>query len=316
MATDSTPVAGTKRPHDASDDAPHKKRRVHHELQHVQQRPKDIEPAPQDAVFVQGQILKSISSALAMAGYDSVKPTALEMFRAQVEEYMLQFLKHARTSMHASRRTKPTALDFASALAHTPNTHTASLLKSQLGLQLPEDISYPSIPEPDAAPPPAPDFSTLLQPLIEQRPPRWIPSHFPALPPQHAWKQTPVFPEREKNARRMREKATQEGMLAEQALRRLAAAAKSSAMHAEKRRSSVLSGEGKMREPTRAQKRGSKAHEDTFADVLREIGGTDEAMEVDEATNIRDGMDLGMPEGVMVNYDLSHWRRQQRGLRA
>ncbi|EME82958.1 uncharacterized protein MYCFIDRAFT_211209 [Pseudocercospora fijiensis CIRAD86] len=318
MASDPEPaVAGTKRPHDALDDAPQKRRRVRRgALRHVQQRPTDIELAPQDPVFVQGQILKSISAALVMAGYDSVKPSALEMFRAQVEEYMLQFLKQARTSMHANRRTRPTALDFASALAQTPITHTASLLEPQLDLELPEDISYPSIPEPDHAPPQAPDFSTLLQPLIEQKPPTWIPNHFPALPPQHAWKQTPVFPAREKDARQMRKKATEEGMLAEQALRKLAAAAKTSAMHAEKRRSSVLSGEGRAREPARSHKQGTKVHEDTFGDVLREVGGVEDAMELDGATNVRDGMDQGMPEGVMVNHDLVHWRRQQRGLRA
>lgn len=81
--------AGVKRPHSsstASGQIPHKKRRVHHVLQHVQTRPKDIEPAPQDPVFAQGQLLKSIGAALLMAGFDSVKASALEMFRAEVEE--------------------------------------------------------------------------------------------------------------------------------------------------------------------------------------------------------------------------------------
>lgn len=81
--------AGIKRPHSSStvaDQAPHKKRRVHHVLRHVQVRPKDIELAPQDPVFAQGQLMKSIGAALVMAGFDSVKPSALEMFRAQVEE--------------------------------------------------------------------------------------------------------------------------------------------------------------------------------------------------------------------------------------
>ncbi|KXT15694.1 hypothetical protein AC579_133 [Pseudocercospora musae] len=321
MASDSEPepaIAGTKRSHDASDGAPQKKRRVRRgALRHVQQRPIGIEIAPQDPVFVQGQIIKSISAALVIAGFHSVKASALEMFRGQVEEYMLQFLKQARISMHANRRTRPTALDFASALAQTPNTHTASLLRPQLDLELPEDISYPSIPEPDHAPPQAPDFSTLLQPLIEQKPPTWIPNHFPALPPQHAWKQTAVFPAREQDARKIREKATKEGMLAEQALRKLAAAAKTSAMHAEKRRNSVLSGEGRDRATARPQKQRIRVHEDTFGDVLREIGGVEDAMELEGgATNVREGMDLGMPEGVMVNHDLAHWRRQHGGLRA
>ena len=80
--------AGLKRPHsDSVDDAQARKRiRVRRRLRHVQNKPQHIEPAPQDAVFVQGQLLRSISAALAMVGFDSVKPTALEMFRASVEE--------------------------------------------------------------------------------------------------------------------------------------------------------------------------------------------------------------------------------------
>lgn len=92
MAPQPTPSpahAGVKRPHSSSTvsgQVPHKKRRVQHTLHRVQNRPKDVEPAPQDPVFAQGQLLKSIGAALVMAGFDSVKPSALEMFRAQVEE--------------------------------------------------------------------------------------------------------------------------------------------------------------------------------------------------------------------------------------
>lgn len=109
----------------------------------------------------------------------------------------------------------------------------------------------------------------------------------------------------------MREKATEEGMLAEQALRKLAAAAKTGAMKVEKRRSSALSGEGKAREPRSQQRRGRAEHDDTFADVLKDIGGTDEAMDLSletQADRAKDGVDLGMPEGVAVNYEMGHWR--------
>ena len=59
---------------------------VHHHLHHVQQLPDAVEPAPQDPEFAEGQLLKSIGAALTLAGFDSVKPTALEMFRAHTEE--------------------------------------------------------------------------------------------------------------------------------------------------------------------------------------------------------------------------------------
>lgn len=109
----------------------------------------------------------------------------------------------------------------------------------------------------------------------------------------------------------MRERATQEGLLAEQALRKLAAAAKTGAMNVEKRRGSVLRGEGKARDPKSSQRAGRREHEDTFADVLKDIGGSDEAMDLgldDAAETTKQGVDLGMPEGVAVNYDMSHWR--------
>ena len=289
MAEDSR-EKGTKRPHSSTSEStstgPVKKRRIHHALRHVQQIPKDIEPAPQDPIFAQGQLLKSISAALVMAGYDSVLPTALEMFRSHVEEYMLKFLAYTRTSMHNNRRTTPTALDFASSLANMPSSHLPQLLLPQLALDVPEDISYPSIPEPEPAPAPTNDFSKLLEPLIEHSPPAWVPRHFPQLPPKHAWKETPVFPEREKDSRKLREKATEEGVLAEQALRKLAAAAKTSAINAEKHRNNALRGEGKARDPARSGGRaGVRVHEDTFAEMLKDVGGGDEATELasDEA---------------------------------
>jgi len=230
------------------------------------------------------------------------------MFRSHAEEYMLRLMRHVKISMQGARRTTPTAQDFSMAMSLMPNAREASLLRPQLSHSLPENISYPPISEPDPAPPAAPDFSALLQPLTTARLPKYVPKHFPQLPPRHAWMETPVFPEREKDARKMREKATEEGMMAEQALRKLAAAAKSGALKAEKRRSSALSGPGKVRGGVRA---GVGGEEDAFADVLKDIGGLDESDDVamDGAHDAReDGIDVGMPEGVVVNCDMGHWR--------
>ena len=232
--------------------------------------------------------------------------------------------------MSTNRRTKPTAADFASALALMPNTSTASLLTPQLKLQVPELISYPSIPEPDPPPSPAPDFSALLQPLVNTETPRYIPSHFPQLPPRHAWMHTPVYAEREKDARRMREKATEEGILAEQALRKLAAAAKSGAVKAEKRRLDVLSGPGRKisnagsggRDSGKeAKRRESEVREEMFAEMMKQVTGDrgdadeDAVMDlgVDGVRELQEeGMDVGMPEGVVVNWDMGGWRRGGR----
>lgn len=57
-----------------------------HQLSHTQRLPPHTEAAPQDETFIQAQLLRSICTALTIVGYDSVKPSALEMFRAEVEE--------------------------------------------------------------------------------------------------------------------------------------------------------------------------------------------------------------------------------------
>jgi len=203
------------------------------------------------------------------------------------------------------------AQDFSMALSLMPNTRTASLLKPHLRARVPERVSYPSIPDPAPAEAPTPDFSALLRPLTTARLPNHIPAHFPALPPKHTWMHTAVYPERETDARKMREKATQEGMLAEQALRKLATAAKAGALQAERRRSSALSGPGKARNATGAPKR-TEDRRDAFADLMKEIGGVDEEGDLggmDGADGVvEDGIDTGMPEGVVVNHDMGHWR--------
>ena len=76
----SIPQNALKRPRVAST-----VKRTHH-LSHIQHLPAATEPAAQDATFIQAQLLRSICTALTIVGYDSVKPSALEMFRAELEE--------------------------------------------------------------------------------------------------------------------------------------------------------------------------------------------------------------------------------------
>nr|POE56255.1 transcription initiation factor tfiid subunit 8 [Quercus suber] len=289
------------------DERPTKKQRVHHAIHHTQPVPSHLEPATQDPVFVQGQLLKAISAALVVAGFDGVNSTALEMFRSHTEAYMLKFLEYAKTSMHVSRRSKATAVDFALALSLMPNTATASRVQPQLALKLPDGVACPSIPQPNQELSPAPDFSHLLSALAPSDQKDYIPKHFPLLPPRHAWMETPVFLEREIDSRKMREKATQEGMLAEQALRKLAAAAKAGAMKAERNRTSMLRGPGRSSNTKRQAKK-----EEIFTDLLKDIGASEEAEDAEKNVDVAMGsveVDVGMPEGVVVNYDMGHWRR-------
>ncbi|KAK5161517.1 hypothetical protein LTS14_001313 [Recurvomyces mirabilis] len=301
-------------PSSAARERPREKRQVVRNLQHTQHRPEHVEPVPPSAAFTQAQMLKSIGAALTAAGFDGVQPAALEMFRSHTEEYMLHFATYIRTSMNSGRRMTPIAQDFSMALSLTPNTASASLLRPQLQLPLPESISYPSIPEPDPAEPALPDFSGLLHSLTSRSQPGYIPSHFPALPPKHSWQQTPVFPKREKDVRQMREEATKEGMLAEQALRKLATAAKAGAEKAEKRRGNILSGPGKARGGVSGKWAAGK--EESFADLLSDGGVVGEGgVRMGQAGDR--GSNEGGTDNAVVNYDLSHWRRggQRRGAR-
>jgi Transcription factor TFIID complex subunit 8 C-term len=132
--------------------------------------------------------------------------------------------------MLAARRTAPIATDFESAFqaAQVPTP------EDQLPPRIRRKLSSP----PSLLPTPPPDdfFNTHelpesilganLNPKQEKRRDPHIPSSFPAFPSQHTFRDTPVLPPRERDPRRIRELATEEGRLGEQALRKLAGAAK------------------------------------------------------------------------------------------
>ncbi|KAF2092231.1 hypothetical protein K490DRAFT_20106, partial [Saccharata proteae CBS 121410] len=170
-------------------------------------------------------LMRAISVTLSAVGFDSVKPSALEAFRAEVDEYMRHFLSDVKTSMQICRRGRPLPQDFAHALAQSG--FKPSDLESQLQLPIPPSITQPPIPPP----PPEDDAPPQLEEILgeelsgvsekTQRP--YIPTHLPAFPSKHTWQSTPVFSARETDPRKIREKATKEGVMAEQALRKLMA---------------------------------------------------------------------------------------------
>ena len=96
-------------------------------------------------------------------------------------------------------------------------------------------------------------------------------------------------------------------MLAEQALRKLAAAAKAGALKADakRRNEQALSGPGKARGVPKRP-----TNEDIFADLLKEIDPR-EGDDQDEGEKTRaDG--LKSSEGMMVNSDTAYWRGGKR----
>lgn len=143
-----------------------------------------------------------------------------------------------RRSMTASRRTVPIPPDF-------------KCVAGALDGQIPNDElrPYRNMPEtnPPLLPTPPPEDvfhkqielpSELLGPELDgtdqRRRQKHIPSSLPAFPSTHTYRATPVYPTRVKDPRHIRELATEEGKISEQALRKLAGAMKlENAIHTE-----------------------------------------------------------------------------------
>ena len=137
----------------------------------------------------------------------------------------MHFLTHVRHSMLSSRRTRPIPQDFLQALhshqlplraliPHLDPPVSSSLSQFTLGTEGPlsEEGQFSS-------------QDALLNREPDRKPKLYIPRHFPELPSTYTYRETPQFPEREKDPRKIRELATEEGRLGEEALRRLLSAA-------------------------------------------------------------------------------------------
>lgn len=138
---------------------------------------------------------------------------------------MAHYLADVRVSMLSCRRTQATPQDFLQAL-HTHQLSLRSLLphlhppvppsKSQFTLE--KELSQPLVHH----------HSRFLGPALagnpNERAKHFVPKHFPDLPSRHTYKATADFPHRESDPRKVRERATEEGRLGEEALRKLAGA--------------------------------------------------------------------------------------------
>lgn len=217
------------------------------------------------------------------------------------------FLETVGMSMLASRRNVPIPQDFVLALAQLGIS--PAQLEEQLRLKIPNDISAPEIL------PPAPDeptpvdlrsmLGTALCESMQSTHPQ-IPSHFPPLPSKHTWKDTQYIAAREKDPRKIRELAIQEGILAEQALRKLAAAANKPRSMSQRTASTT-----------------EKNKQAIWQDALAAIVG-DETRDTQQSND----MDISMTDGaddqmgkhkeapkqadrtaMVINYDRAHWRK-------
>ena len=148
---------------------------------------------------------------------------------------------------------------------------------------------------------------------VTERIRRYVPSHFPALPPQHAWKSTPVFPERESDQRRLRERGVEEGVLAERALRRLASASRSRDLEIVAKKGEGGNGlRGERKLASRGHGRREVDGAAMFAEMLRDVGQSGRNANDESGNSLRtteEGLEFGGQEGVVVNWDTGGWRR-------
>jgi len=269
---------------------------VHHATKVKQQNAVESLSGVHDEAFFEAQLLRSISLALSAVGFDSVKPTALEAFRAEVVSFMQYYLNHVCHSMQSSRRTEPTPQDFISALVGV-DVLSHELIE-QVKLRLPAEVTQPPIAPADHDDPPSKPLDGLLGSQLADPATRrkWIPAHLPELPSKHTYQHTPIYTKRENNARRIRELATEEGVMAEQAMRKLL----------------IKGGHGHAKIPF-ATKKAEQVWGDTMA-AMMDLDNEQRARE-DEG-DFEDFGDRQLDEydtAMLVNYESRYWRSGARG---
>ncbi|KAL4915832.1 hypothetical protein BDW62DRAFT_212399 [Aspergillus aurantiobrunneus] len=185
------------------------------------------EPAIADESYVDQIMSRIIGQSLQSSGFDIADPLAVESFRDAAEEYLLRLASYVRASMLSSRRIQPIPHDFEYALKR----HSLPVDSLLPYLQLPQNAE--PIPTQLLSPPPEDedDFKILpsLEPHLSGENDRarsaYIPKHFPDFPSKHTYRHTPVFTDRERDPRKIRERAADDGRHGEEALRKLARAA-------------------------------------------------------------------------------------------
>ncbi|KAF2125879.1 hypothetical protein P153DRAFT_299314 [Dothidotthia symphoricarpi CBS 119687] len=329
-------IAGMKRAHAAETvptyGEPHaKKRKVLHKLHHTQPVQHIIDPiSAEDGLgdakdFFDSQLRRAIAIQCRSVGFEGARPDALEDFRALVDSYMTKFLAQVRMSMTSARRTETVPYDWIFALTNVGLRGSGSLEPHFDTGEIPPSLLQPHFepPAPPEAPPP--DTDALLGPELsgkadkETRP--YIPKHFPPFPSKHTYKATPVFTTRENDPRKIREKATEEGILAEQSLRKLMAAQKAGIQ-----KQSV----GK-RKRSKRMKESDKLWQEAMTDLLQDEKEREKDEERRRAREAEDDDDdwntsmesrlrqptmdriVNLEEGVHVNYEQRFWKKSARG---
>lgn len=210
----------------------------YHHRHRIQHRPAFVpgEPALLPTELLDKLLVESIKTICEEQAYKQevlepqIESVALEALRSAADEFVQNLCQKVCRSMNAARRHSPIAPDFDAAFY-------------ALDLPLPDDQLFPFATKPEInrpllpTPPPDDEFHhthELPEQLLGSELSRqqdlkrfsFNTSSLPPVPSAHTYRDTAVFLQRETDSKRIRELATEEGKLGEQALRKLAGAAK------------------------------------------------------------------------------------------
>ena len=234
---------------------------------------------------------------------------------------MAHFLSHVRQTMLACRRSRTTPEDFLQAL-HLNNLSLRALLP-HLDPPVPASQSQRRLDIDDVEGSESTIFASSSRILFraqaeEQRAP-YIPSHMPALPSKHSYRETIELPTRERDSRKIRERATEEGRIGEEALRRLLGGKKERSYPFSPRNETAPMSES-MRLKTERQQLWQEAmqlksfddDDDDDDDAAAHNGGGN-IINIDfEDRRVNDGSGNGTSEArhlsTGVNYEKRYWR--------
>ncbi|KAI8936652.1 hypothetical protein NX059_007050 [Plenodomus lindquistii] len=328
--------AGTKRAHAAEAALAYgqpypKKRKVQHQLQHTQPVQHIADPISAELGdfgdckdFFDHQLRRAIAIQCRGIGFESAQQDALEEFRGLVDSYMTHLLAQVRKSMSSSRRTDMVPHDWIYALT-TVGLRGSSALDPHFDTgEVPPSLLQPPFDPP--APPEAtpPDTESLLGSTLSGKADKetraYIPKHFPAFPSRHTYKATPVFTERENDPRKIREKATEEGISAEQSLRKLMAAQKAGIQKLNvgkrKRSKRMKESDSLWQEAMIDLLAEEKARDKEDQHTRAQVADNDDMWEATVEPPIRQPVvdrNVNLEEGLHVNYEQKFWRKSARG---
>ncbi|MCJ1250711.1 hypothetical protein MMC30_007939 [Trapelia coarctata] len=197
------------------------KRRVHHSLRWQQDTAGLSVATCQDDELTQSLLSRSIVLALEAVGFEQADPVAVDSFEAEVEEYMAHFLASVQKSMLSCRRIQAIPQDFLYAL----NAHQLTLrsLLPHLDPPISPAKSQPPLTAQSVLDHEDQERDRLLTKLLNDSTQQKLsnPQHFPNLPSKHTYQFESIYTPRVADPRKVRERATEEGRLGEEALRKL-----------------------------------------------------------------------------------------------